>query len=181
MGQRWEGTPVSFAEAAAASDPGPHKHFAFEKMLTSSLCAVLRGHRGQSLISSRCLVALTINKANETSRPLTSTSRREAALASQRACLVLARQAAHYLAGPESEPATPASFVLVFNAGNQDPPANLEDLSEIFTRLRAAAAAETVDGGRWWTVDGGGRVCRDGKNMSGFVSSSSRIASLACV
>lgn len=123
-------------------------------MLTSSLCAVLRGHRGQSLISSRCLVALTINKANETSRPLTSTSRREAALASQRACLVLARQAAHYLAGPESEPATPASFVLVFNAGNQDPPANLEDLSEIFSRLRAAAAAaETaVDGGRWWTV-----------------------------
>lgn len=112
-GKKSEGTPVSLAEAAAASDPGPHKHFAFEKMLTSSLCAVLRGHRGQSLISSRCLVALTINKANETSRPLTSTSRCEAALALQRACLVLARQAAQYLAGPESKPATPGSFVLV--------------------------------------------------------------------
>lgn len=108
-GQKWEGTPVSLAEAAAASDPGPHQHL----MLTSSLCAVLRGRRGQSLISSRCLVALTINKANESSRPLTSTSRCEAAVALQRACLVLARQAAQYLAGPESEPATPVSRVLV--------------------------------------------------------------------
>lgn len=65
-----------------------------KKTLTSSLCALLCGHRGQSLVSSRCLVALTINKANETSRPLTSASRREAVLALQRACLVLARQLA---------------------------------------------------------------------------------------
>lgn len=115
-GEKSEGTPVSLAEAAAASDRGPRKHFAFEKMLTSSLCAMLRGHGGQSLISSRCLVALTINKANETSRPPTSTSRREAALASQRACLVLARQAAQYLAGRESTPATPGSFGLVLMA-----------------------------------------------------------------
>lgn len=115
-GEKSEGTPVSLAEAVAASDQGPRKHFAFEKMLTSSLCAVLRGRRGQSLISSRCLVALTINKANETSRPLTSTSRREAALALQRACLVLARQSAQYLAGLESKPATPGSFGLVLMA-----------------------------------------------------------------
>lgn len=61
-------------------------------------CCVDTG--GQSLVSSRCLVALTINKANETSRPLTSTSRREAVLALQRACLLLARQAASHLAAP---------------------------------------------------------------------------------
>lgn len=59
---------------------------------------------GQSLVSSRCLVALTINKANETSRPLTSTSRREAVLALQRACLLLARQAASHLAATTPSP-----------------------------------------------------------------------------
>lgn len=65
-------------------------------------CCVDTG--GQSLVSSRCLVALTINKANETSRPLTSTSRREAVLALQRACLLLARQAASHLAAPPPHP-----------------------------------------------------------------------------
>lgn len=44
--------------------------------LTRSLCPPLRGHRGHGLVSSRCLVAATVNKAEESRRP--PASRREA-------------------------------------------------------------------------------------------------------